>query len=180
MKNIIFGLSTVLLVSCSSAVESKSCPNYTTEQQFLLQKAHDIGKEHNLSETLAAIVKQESFVGDHVIRFNNKDGKYGSYGITHINLETAMWLEKIDNAWKAKAELAPYLMYSDDYAMELAIRKLKTKEKLGWQKMVRSYNGNVNSKMTLAYLNNIQKHVREFRECGTLNNMNNKNLYTSR
>lgn len=146
-----------------------SCPSYTKEQSNLLHAAHTFGKPHDMGETLAAIVKQESFVGGYIIRVNSGDGNYGSYGVTHINLETAAWLEGVKNSWQARAEIAPYLIVSDMYAFELALRKLETNKNLGWEDMVRSYNGNVRSKQTKKYLDSIKSHIVEFRTCKMFN-----------
>lgn len=161
----------IFLLALSNLTYGQECRNYSPNQISALHTAYSVGEPYELGLTLAAIVQQESFVGNHIIRLNSKDGKYGSYGITHINLETAMWLEGEKNSWIARAKVAPRLVVDDLYAMELALRKLETVESLGWQDMVRSYNGSVRSSKTLDYLNNIRKHIHQFKTCGVFGNV---------
>ena len=141
------------------------CRNYTPEQMGVLTLAYSVGKPHNLQYTLMAIVERESFVGDHIIRVNSKDGKYGSYGISHINLETAMWVEGVKNQWQARAEIAPRLIGDDLYSLNLSLRKLEANANLGWTDMVRSYNGSVRSPKTLEYLNGIRANIKKYKNC---------------
>lgn len=156
----------ILLATLTLSVNATECRKYTQEQTSLLQLAYSIGYKYDLGYTLAAIVQRESFVGDHVIRVNSKDGKYGSYGVTHINLETGMWLEGMESSWEARAKMAPKLMTNDLYAMKVSLRKLETVVHLGWKDMVRSYNGSVRSPKTLDYLNGISDNIRKFKQCG--------------
>lgn len=147
------------------AVNAQECRKYTEEQISALVLSYNVGKPHDLSYTLMAIVERESFVGSHVIRVNSKDGKYGSYGISHINLETAMWLEGVGNQWEARAEVAPRLIVDDLYSLNLSLRKLETNANLGWSDMVRSYNGSVRSPKTLEYLDGIRENINKYRNC---------------
>lgn len=157
---------TIYLMLLSTLSLGQECRNYTPEQTIALHTAYAVGAPYDLGYTLAAITKQEGFVGKHIIRVNSKDGKYGSYGITHINLETGMWLNDEDNSWKARAKMAPKLMTDDVYALKTALRKLETVHHLGWRDMVRSYNGSVRSDKTLTYLNSIIGHINQFKKCG--------------
>ena len=157
---------TICLMLVSVASLGQECRKYTPEQIIVLHTAYAVGAPYDLGYTLAAISKHEGFVGKHIIRVNSKDGKYGSYGITHINLETGMWLEGEENSWKARAEIAPKLMTDDVYSLKMALRKLETVHHLGWRDMVRSYNGNVRSATTLEYLNNVIGHINQFKRCG--------------
>ena len=142
---------------------------YTQEQQDVLHLAYSIGKDYDLGYTLAAIVKQESFVGDNIIRINNNDGKYGSYGVTHINLETGMYFTGITNSWQAKADLAPALILDDEFAIEMGLKKLLSKQSLGWEKMVRSYNGSLKLVATKIYLDKVRNNVVTFQQCKQFN-----------
>ena len=157
-------LMIVLFGVVSSFSMAEEC-TYTGEQQYVLDLAYMVGKEYDLGYTLAAIVKQESFVGENVIRINNNDGKYGSYGVTHINLETGMYFTGITNSWKARANLAPRLIFDDEYALELGLTKLLSKKNLGWNNMVRSYNGSLRVSATTDYMMKIKKHVATFQKC---------------
>jgi hypothetical protein len=150
------------LVFISATVQA-SCPAFTEEQSYLIHKAYHVGYQHDMGYTLAAITIQESFVGEYVVRVNNKDGKHGSYGVTHILLSTAMWLEGYDSSWRAKAKLVPKLIGNDEYALETAVRKLQTVRKRTWWATWRSYNGG--GKKADQYAGRISKHVKMLREC---------------
>lgn len=157
---------TFIMLSVSSYSHSDiKCSTYTDEQLSLLHLAYITGQPYDLGLTLAAIVKQESFVGNHVIRVNSKDGKYGSYGVSHINLETAMYFEGTTNSWEARANIAPKLMTDDMYSLELSLIKLNSVSHLSWKDQVRSYNGGVRDKRTLEYFNKIRGHINEFNRC---------------
>ena len=152
-------------LSLSTQSMARVCRNYTPEQMGALTLAYSVGKPHSLQYTLMAIVERESFVGDHIIRVNSKDGKYGSYGISHINLETAMWVEGVKNQWQARAEISPRLIVDDLYSLNLSLRKLEANANLGWTDMVRSYNGSVRSPKTLDYLNGIRENIKKYKDC---------------
>lgn len=162
MKSVITFMVWLMVSVCAWGGQ---CRDYTPEQMGALALAYSVGKPYDLSYTLMAIVERESFVGNHIIRVNAKDGKYGSYGISHINLETAMWLEGVENQWKARAEIAPRLIVDDLYSLNLSLRKLETNANLGWADMVRSYNGSVRSPKTLEYLNGIRENIKKYRNC---------------
>lgn len=162
MKSII---AFVVGLMVSAGALGEQCRDYTPEQLSALALAHRVGKPHGLSYTLMAITERESFVGNYIIRVNPKDGKYGSYGISHIKLETAMWLEGVENQWKARAKIAPRLIVDDLYSLNLSLRKLETNANLGWADMVRSYNGSVRSPKTLEYLNGVRENIKKYKTC---------------
>ena len=134
---------------------ANDCRVYSNEQLRVLHLANNIGSDYDLGLTIAGIVQQESFVGKYVIRVNANDysthfddeGRStiirGSYGITHVLLSTAMWLEDVDSTWKAKATIVPALVTNDHYAIGLAIRKLQSVQREGqsWRELVAKYNG---------------------------------------
>lgn len=130
-----------LLLLFYSAAWADTCPVHTPEQRELIELAYTEGQPHDLGYTLASIVIQESFVGSYVVRLNPKDGKHGSYGLTHINLSTAMWLEGYTNSWQAKQDLVPRLMVDDVFSLQLSISKLKLSEGLPWRVRWAKYNG---------------------------------------
>lgn len=163
--------------------QADECRNYTHEQQEVLTLAHTLGSEHGLGLTLAAIVQQESFVGSYVVRINPNDNSThfdeegrkevirGSYGITHILLSTAMWLENEDNLWKAKAHIAQDLITDDHYAVTMAIRKLKSVQYKGqtWRELVAKYNGA--GRAAREYADKVAIHVDNFNQCGTFKSL---------
>jgi hypothetical protein len=115
--------------------------NFTYEQEFIINSAYDAGYPEDLGYALAAISWKESFVGRHVVRINPRDGKHGSYGVTHVQLTTAMELLNIDSYWRALDKL-PIRMMSDDRLMyELSLMYLMKFEYLGYRGMIAKYNG---------------------------------------
>lgn len=163
MKSKMWLLVTTVCFVVAGIVEVRACPRYTTEQQHLISKAYVKGLPHDLGYTLASIVIQESFVGANIVRVNNKDGDYGSYGLTHIELRTAMWLEGYTNSWRAKQDLVPKLISDDDYAMGLAITKLLKNKHKGWLGMWSSYNGG--GVKAIAYGSKIKNHISKLKGC---------------
>ena len=147
-----------------SAPISSAC-NFTKEQDRLINLAASYGEAFGYQKTLAAIVVQESFVGRHVVRINPKDGLHGSYGITHVLLSTAMWLEGEKSQWQAKSTIAPRLIHDDIYALRLAVKKLDSiGTDKGWIHLWSAYNGG-----SLAYAEKIRKHIRKLEQCGYFN-----------
>jgi hypothetical protein len=154
---------TMLLLLLSTNVYGVVCPKHTPEQSYLVAKAYYTGLPKDMGYTLAAIVIQESFVGRYVIRANNTDGRYGSYGITHVMLDTAMWLEGYNNSWKAKAEILPRLISDDDYALELALKKLHSVKSETWWSTWAKYNGS--GTMAQEYARKIGAHIKMIKQC---------------
>lgn len=146
----------------ASLSNAASC-NFTKEQDELLNLAISWGSPFDFEQTLPAIVMQESFVGDKVVRINPSDGALGSYGVTHILLETGMWLEgKEFNRWEA-LELGEELIFNDAKAMELAIMKLQSVHKGNFVNTWRNYN---HSKYGGEYANSIKENIRTLKSCG--------------
>lgn len=144
-------------------VQAIECREYTDEQMAVLKAAYEYGKPYDYALSLSSIVKQESFVGKHIVRINEKDGEFGSYGVSHISLKTAMWLEGVDNVWEAKAMLVPMLILSDEYSFKLAMAKLNTVKKFGWEESIARYNGA--GAAAMIYKEKIKSHIREFQAC---------------
>lgn len=160
LKNLL--LTTLLATSLSNAA---SC-DFTEEQDKLLNLAISWGAPFDFEQTLPAIVMQESFVGDKVVKVNPDDGALGSYGVTHILLETGMWLEdKEFTRWEA-LELAEQLINDDDKAMELAVMKLQSVHKGNFFETWKNYN---HSEYGGKYAVAVKENIRTLRECGYFN-----------
>lgn len=159
---------TGMLMLLVSSVALSGCPKYSKEQDRLLHLAYYTGAAENLGYTLAAIVIQESFVGPYIIRSNEKDSGGGSYGITHIQLKTAMWLEGEKNLWRAKQDIIPKLIMSDAYALQLGINKLKSVGVVGdgvvgsYMELWGRYNG---GNERGPYAKKIRTHVKMLQNC---------------
>ena len=143
---LVLALVCLIEVAGSKVQAETLVPTFTKEQQILLDQAYIIGKPYNLGYTLQAIIWQESFVGKYVVRINPKDGKAGSYGVSHIQLTTAMALTGETNEWRAKAELLPRLMTHDAFAISLSLNILYATQKQihNWHSVIAAYNGGLN------------------------------------
>lgn len=151
-------------ILCSQFAQG-SC-NYTQEQSRLIKLAASYGLPYNYSKTLAAIVVNESFVGKYVVRINNKDMPYGSYGVTQVKLDTAMYLLDVKSSWYALQSVAPKLITDDVYALGLAVKKLESIKHIdngNWRKLWANYNG---GKHKITYSNNIVKTIIKLDKCG--------------
>lgn len=152
-------LSAILALSLSTSVLADEC-KFTTEQDRLIKLAASYGESFGYRKTLPAIVIQEAFVGSYVVRINPKDGKHGSYGITHILLSTAMWLEGENNIWKAKSEIVDRLMTDDIYSLKLAVEKLDSVHEGDWIGTWSAYNGG-----SVKYAEKIRDNIRLLERC---------------
>lgn len=158
-----------LLLACCLSVhitaQASECI-FTGEQERLLHLAASYGDAFNYRKTLPAIVMQESFVWKHVVRINPTDGKLGSYGITHILLDTAMWLEEVDSRWEALDKLTERLIKDDLYALQLAVKKLDSVHdpEKGWLSTWSAYNGG-----SRKYAESIRSNIRLLERCGYFN-----------
>lgn len=98
----------VTLVSWASSAKADDCPTFTHEQEWLLHAAYEMGKPHDWGYTLAAIVWQESFVGETIDLINSSDGEFGSYGPAHVQATTAADLDGLEQTpenWQAMADM---------------------------------------------------------------------------
>jgi len=151
-----------LLALLSPLVVAK-CPVHTAEQGELIYLAYYTGLPEDLGYTLAAIVVQEAFVGGYIIRLNERDRGGGSWGITHIQLKTAMWLEGEDNVWRAKQDIVPKLITSDAYALHLALLKLRSiRNSSSYMELWGRYNGGGKNN---PYAKKIRSHVQMLQNC---------------
>jgi hypothetical protein len=154
-----FLIGILLFLTTSSIIAQEKCPSFTKEQENLVVAAYMHGYEQDLGYSLAAIVWKESFVGKYVVRVNN-DQHNDSYGITHIELKTAMYLLGINNIWEAKDTIVRKLMVDDNFAMDLALAKLKSLKSFSWKKKVQKYNG-----VGYKYGEDIARKVKTLKRC---------------
>lgn len=142
------------LIIAGSNVNAAQC-GYTEEQREMLAKAHAYGWHYNLEHTIPAIIEQESFLGNRILRMNPDDP---SFGITHIHFPTLKHLSGL-NHWDAIAE-AERLVTNDDLAFEYAVKKLQSvSAKTTWGK-IRAYNG------SSEYANTVMGIMQKQKRCG--------------
>lgn len=140
-----------------------TCPKWTEAQEEVLRAAKAYGEPYDLGWTLAAITAQEGFVGPYIIRHNVEDSGGGSFGITHIQLKTAMYLLNIKNVWEAKAVIPKKLLLSDEFSFKLSIMKLKQSAHLPWRQMVAKYNGT--GQAAQLYAEKVANNVKMLQRC---------------
>lgn len=162
-------LMIVLIFLCATA--SADCEKeFTTEQWSVIITAYEMGKPHDLGLTMAAICWHESFVGDFVVRMSPRDGTKGSYGVCHMQLTTAQSLLNVKDNWKAMAELAPYMIRDDSFALKLSllyIQQLKGQTK-SWRTLLEAYNGGPAGTGTTAtgiYADRVATKVMTLKQC---------------
>lgn len=131
----------VLMVLSQRIRAEESCPAFTHEQDVLIRMAYAIGNTSDLGYSLAAIAWRESIVGRYIVRVNGPDGNLGSFGVGHMQLSTAMYLEGVDSRWEAMAILAPKMINDDVYALDLSRQYLASHIALGWREALSRYNG---------------------------------------
>lgn len=143
MKNLLMRFCFVLvgLLVIVETSRAQDCPSFTPEQEELMQLACAIGRADDWCYTLAALIEEESFVGDYVVRINPKDGKHGSYGVGSVQLIYAMEYYGVDSSWQGKAELVPLMLNNDMAAITVAYWHLMKYNHRSWFDMVKQYNG---------------------------------------
>jgi hypothetical protein len=154
-----------LMLILVSAQTNANC-NFTFEQSRVIENAISYGEHFNYSQTLAAITVKESFVGDKIVRMENSDFPFGSYGVTHIKLDTAMWLEGVTNVWDAKQDIFVKLVTDDQYAFELAVKKLESIDHIrngDWTTKLQNYNGGSKKKL---YAREVKERLSVLKKCG--------------
>jgi hypothetical protein len=160
MHTLLISIFTSFFLLLSTPVMANQC-DFTVRQHKLLNMAASYGLPFGYQKTLAGIVMQESFVGVHIVKNNPSDGKYGSYGITHILLETAMWLEKETSYLRARDVIFSKLVEDDMYALSLAVKKLDSVHKGNWMNTWAAYNGGSKN-----YAISIRNNIRLLESCG--------------
>lgn len=127
---------------CTRAEAHEPCREFTDEQQWLLDAAYAMGEPHGWGYTLAAMTWQESFLGDRVYREKLDDGDYGSYGVTHVQLSTAIEILGWEHTDNNRANIKRILVECDTCAMDLSLAYVMGHiERLGWRDGIARYNG---------------------------------------
>lgn len=154
----------LLMVSyCSDADAHEPCPDFTDEQRYLLDMAHIIGKSHDWGYTLAAITYQESFWGDEVRLSNVNDGDYGSYGPTHVQISTALWLLGWEDTEERRALVKYHLLNTPSFGMDLSLMLIMLYEDRGWHGMIMKHNGR--GERAVRYADSVIERVRVLERC---------------
>ena len=92
----------------------KELDNLTSNQKSVLLQAYN--HTEDIGILLATIAWKESRFGDWLV--NSTDGKYGSYGIYHINLEYHIARKNITSKWARDRELEKLMLDSNYSTLE--------------------------------------------------------------
>ncbi|WYW00697.1 hypothetical protein Illi2_00015 [Pseudomonas phage vB_PpuM-Illi-2] len=160
--------------------DTKACNvSFTEEQERILGSAHQVGSPVNFGVTLQAIAWKESFVGDKVVRANPTDGRYGSYGITHVQLSTGAWMLDQKPTKPFRTGLRNDLVTDDSYALQFAAAYLVHTETIAkkitrdgnrqWRATVASYNGS--GAQARRYVEDVADKVSYLKSCGLTKTM---------
>lgn len=166
----------IILIISIVTIEAKSVESYyedltkiTRNQSFLLAAAYYSGRNDDLGLTLAAIIWKESSFG--VKMTNSKDGKFGSFGVAQILLETAMVRNNVKTK-KQRRELKLRLISDVSFNLEQAILELKywkkqykdiRKNRYWFSMMLASYNAgwrSYNHPKGKAYSDDVKKRIK--------------------
>lgn len=141
-----------------------------TQSAFLVA-AYIQGKKYDLAYTLTSIVWKESSFGKFLI--NKRDGKYGSFGLAQILLQTALRRNNMNpNSKKAREAMINKLITDHSFNLSEATKELlfwkdhyKNVKKSRWWylHMVASYNAGwkgYKSKSGKAYFKDISKRTK--------------------
>lgn len=162
-------VASLIFVSCESkAIEVTDSPaqcewitkhNLSPYQLEVARKSYLHGQEKDLGYTLIAINWKESKLGLHKVRL--QDGKYGSYGVSHIFLDypTKGW-----NNWQ-RNKYAEKLMLNDDFAIQEGLNNLSywQSHKATWFESVAAYNSGWNGGES--YARDVANTVRQIMKC---------------
>lgn len=168
-------LKFIILVFFVVSLEAKSVEGYykdltkiSRNQSFLLAASYYSGRHDDLGLTLAAIVWKESSFGVKIT--NSRDGKFGSFGVAQILLETAMVRNNIKTK-KGRKELKLRLISDVQFNLQQARLELKfwrkqyrdiRKNKYWFSLMLASYNAgwkNYGNPKGKAYAEDVKKRI---------------------
>lgn len=159
---------------------SKSVDDYVNDlknldknQSMTMVASYWAGSKEEFGLTLMAIVWKESSFGKNIA--NSKDGKYGSFGVGQILLETAMArLNKKGS--KARKEMKMKLLTDMAFNLNLAVQELvywrnhhkdKKKRKYWLSCVIASYNAgwkSLNSKKGMEYSKDVLIRVKALKK----------------
>ena len=173
LKRIVLTLLAFYAIMIGKTVDEylQELKSLSDTQSAFLVASYVAGKEHDLGYTLASIVWKESSFGKFLI--NKKDGKYGSFGLAQILLQTALKRNNINpKDKKARDQLINRLITDHKFNLTEAIKELlywkkqyKNVKKSRWWylHMVASYNAGwkgFKSKSGERYFKDISKRTK--------------------
>jgi hypothetical protein len=164
MKAFVFGFlmffTTVVHATCQMQQEM------TNEQWYNISKGYYAAQPYDYGLTVAAIIAHESLGGLYKVNPESKD-----YGLTHINVKTAVNRLGYDDTPFMRSVVASKLVFDDDLAIDLAIEELlywDGRRDGNWAEVVASYNdGTVIEERGRRYYRIISSVVKKLKGCFT-------------
>jgi len=158
-------LSSVLSVSNAS---QQACPalaaeGFTEGQVSIMYQAFQIGKQKDMSYSLAAIAWKESSAGKYMI--NLQDPSAGVFHITMINaLAYLKWENTNFNRNRAAQLLVEDFQLSAEFAM-INLQFWKDHYGNNWHKIWASYNSGYNWSNGVEYSNDVASKIQKIKLC---------------
>ena len=173
IKRVMLLITTILSFSVPASAYSKQlkCPTFEPEQIEVMQKSYQLGQEHDLGYTLAAIALKESSAGKYRINAISSD-----FGVYQGNVETickqaAVWHNSfmcnieiqrvVDDIEKAAEHAIETLSYWQNY------HKKRTDNYLVYQMTIRAYNAgfNFNGSQAETYWEEFRRDFHTVKNC---------------
>lgn len=138
MKKIFFTLFFFYSILYSNQIDDyvKELRNLDKNQSMNLVMSYWVGKPNDFALTLMAIVWKESNFGRY--QSNTRDGKYGSFGLGQILLETAMSRLNLKTD-KERRALKVKLLTDNAFNLRLAMKELMYWKNIHKEKKRRKY-----------------------------------------
>lgn len=161
-------LSLGLALMTTTALAAGTCrTGYDDEQRWLLEAAYAMGAPHGFGAELAGLIERESFdcrPGERVCRENPEDGDYGSYGVTQVQVSTALWMLGWENDEHNRAELRRVLTTCDTCALEFGLEYLLMWQERGTRGALAKYNGR--GAAAQEYAQDVLERAKRLKRCG--------------
>ena len=155
----------ILFILISLALHANPLDKLDINQQIIMSKVFEKGKQFDLEFSLTAIVWQESQFGKYKIDLNDP-----SCGIFHIMPRSLIHRVDMDNNSWNRSRLCERLISDDDFSFSAALLELKYWQnywkskhvKRVWSHMISSYNGGY--KGNKQYLKEIKQKIEMLKE----------------
>jgi len=167
IRFLVLSLFWLIMLWGLASLARAQCPQFTAEQQWLLDAGCAYGRQHDLCAETMAVIWQESFDcfgGAPVCRVNVNDGLYGSYGVMQVQLTTALWM--LD--WPINADNADVvqamIMANDVFGIKLGVAYLVLHRERGLHDMLAKYRGT--GEDAHSYAHQVMERMETFKSCG--------------
>jgi hypothetical protein len=158
----------LLSIPFVSGASVHSCPTLTAEgfterQVRVMYRAFQIGKQKDMSYSLAAIAWKESSAGKYMINLQDP-----SFSVFHITIDNALVYLKWEDTNFNRNRAAQLLIEDFQLAAEFAMINLQFwKDNYGsnWHKIWASYNSGYNWSNGVEYSNDVASKIQKIKLC---------------